>query len=304
LYFESRVILEQEVVITISMIENKHIADILEETANLMDLNNNQNPFRVRSYRSAAKLIRNMDASVAGILEEKGIDGLKELPGIGKRLARSIREIVQTGHLQLMDKLETQLTPERVFSRVPGIGNKLADRIYSELDIETLPELEMAAHDGRLEKIEGLGRTKIEGIRNALAGMLSRKGLSTYQQRLQRDSDNDKPDIDVILELDRKYREKAEKGELRKIAPKRFNPERKKWLPVWSTKKRGYYFTLLYSNTKRAHDLNKTKDWVVMYYDTGKKEGQNTIITSGQGKLQGKRVIRGREAECHRYYFE
>ena len=152
------------------MIKNKQIADILEETANLMDLKNN-NRFRIRSYRSAARLIRNMNEPVTEILENQGIEGLRELPGIGKRIGSSIREITETGHLQLIDKLESQ---------VPGVGNTLADRIYSELDIETLPDLEMAAHHGRLEMINGIGRTKIEGIRNALAGMLSRKGLSVY----------------------------------------------------------------------------------------------------------------------------
>ncbi|MEJ2054897.1 MAG: helix-hairpin-helix domain-containing protein, partial [Calditrichaceae bacterium] len=134
------------------MIKNKQIADILEETANLMDLKNN-NRFRIRSYRSAARLIRNMNDPVTEILENQGIEGLRELPGIGKRIGSSIREITETGHLQLIDKLESQLTPERVLSRVPGVGNTLADRIYSELDIETLPDLEMAAHDGRLEMI-------------------------------------------------------------------------------------------------------------------------------------------------------
>jgi DNA polymerase (family 10) len=285
------------------MIKNKQIADILEETANLMDLKNN-NRFRIRSYRSAARLIRNMNDPVTEILENQGIEGLRELPGIGKRIGSSIREITETGHLQLIDKLESQLTPERVLSRVPGVGNTLADRIYSELDIETLPDLEMAAHDGRLEMINGLGRTKIEGIRNALAGMLSRKGLSVYQKKLNRNAKAKEPGVDLILDLDKKFRRKAAKGELRKIAPKRFNPERKKWLPVWNTKRNGYHFTFLFSNTARAHDLDKVKDWVVMYYDTGRNEGQNTIITSGHGALEGKRIIRGREDECYRYYYK
>lgn len=284
-----------------TMIKNLTIADLLDEVASLLDIQEN-NAFRVRSYRNAAQTIRQLDKPVVEIFQEKGVEGLKELPGIGNRLAGSIREIIETGHLQLLDRLESQLTPERILSRVPGIGEKLAARIYSQLDIETLPELEMAAHNGRLKEIEGLGQAKIEGIRDALAGMLSRKGQSSYQKRAVGESEVEQPDVELILQLDQTYRTKAEKGELRKIAPKRFNPEGKKWLPVMTTKKQGWSFTLLFSNTERAHDLGKTHDWVVIYFDDGKHEGQNTIITAGSGSLKGKRIIRGREDECHSYY--
>lgn len=64
----------------------------------------------------------------------------------------------------------------------------------------------------------------------------------------------------------------------------------------------GWSFTALYSNTARAHDLGKTHDWVVLYYDQDGEEGQATVVTETHGPLGGKRVVRGREAECRRYY--
>jgi putative hydrolase len=63
------------------------------------------------------------------------------------------------------------------------------------------------------------------------------------------------------------------------------------------------HYTVLYSNTARAHELGMTHDWVVLYCDTGFGERQFTAITSQYGGLQGKRIIRGREAECKRYYW-
>jgi hypothetical protein len=283
------------------MIKNIQVADLLDDTANLLDLEES-NPFRVRSYRNAAKILREMDKPVAKIVEEEGLDGLKALPGIGQRLAVSIREIIHTGHFRLLNQLERQLSPERVIRRVPGIGEKLAERIYSKLDVETLPELEMAAHNGRLYEIERLGHLKIEGIKNALAGMLGRKGKSSYKKYLKNESAQEEPTVDLILEVDRIYLEKAHKGKLRKIAPKRFNPDRKKWLPVMNIKKKGWSFTLLFSNSARAHELGKADDWVVVYYDNGRVEGQNTIITAGSGSMEGKRIVRGREDECQNYY--
>jgi putative hydrolase len=59
----------------------------------------------------------------------------------------------------------------------------------------------------------------------------------------------------------------------------------------------------MFSNTARAHELRKTQDWVVIYYyDDHQQEGQHTLVTETHGPLQGQRVVRGREAECRRYY--
>ena len=103
----------------------------------------------------------------------------------------------------------------------------------------------------------------------------------------------------IVSEVDRLYREKAEAGDLPTIAPKRFNPEGKAWLSVLHTDRDGWHFTALYSNTARAHELGRTRDWVVIYfYDAEHAEGQHTVVTETRGPLAGRRVVRGREAEC------
>lgn len=66
----------------------------------------------------------------------------------------------------------------------------------------------------------------------------------------------------------------------------------------------GWSIRALFSNTKRAHDLGKTRDWVVMYYRKDGDEGQATVVTAGSGPLRGRRVVRGREQACQRYYRE
>jgi hypothetical protein len=90
---------------------------------------------------------------------------------------------------------------------------------------------------------------------------------------------------------------------LRTIAPKRFNPEGKAWLPVLQTERGDWHFTALYSNTAKAHELGRTRDWVVMYfYDTDHVERQRTVVTESRGPLAGRRVVRGREGECQQFY--
>jgi hypothetical protein len=62
-------------------------------------------------------------------------------------------------------------------------------------------------------------------------------------------------------------------------------------------------FAALYSSIQHAHELDKTCDWFVIYFDRDEApEGQCTIVTAGHGALKGKRVVRGREDECARYY--
>ncbi|HEX4926577.1 MAG TPA: hypothetical protein VFV74_01110 [Burkholderiales bacterium] len=113
----------------------------------------------------------------------------------------------------------------------------------------------------------------------------------------------DAPTVDVLLDIDREYREKAAAGALRLIAPRRMNPEGRAWLPVLHTRYGPWHFTALFSNTERAHELHRTHDWVVVYFsDPEGEEGQFTVVTERRGTLTGRRVVRGREPECARFY--
>ena len=111
------------------------------------------------------------------------------------------------------------------------------------------------------------------------------------------------PAVEVLLDVDREYREKARAGVLPRIAPRRFNPDREAWLPVLHTRYGPWHFTALFSNTELAHQLHRTYDWVVIFFaDEEGEEGQVTVVTERRGKLAGKRVVRGREPECARVY--
>ncbi|RPH60923.1 MAG: DNA-binding protein, partial [Burkholderiales bacterium] len=86
-------------------------------------------------------------------------------------------------------------------------------------------------------------------------------------------------------------------------APKRFNPEGKAWLPVQHATVDDWHVTALYSNTARAHELERVFVWVVIYFHRdAHPELQRTVVTETRGTLAGRRVVRGREAECRDWY--
>ncbi len=274
---------------------NEQIASRLEEAASLLE-EQDANPYRVRAYRNVAEFIRSFKKSVAGVAIEGGPDALKAFPGIGEGIARSIYTLVLTGRLPLLEQLKGESDPIALFASAPGIGKTLARRIYEELGIESLEDLESATYDGRLSTVEGIGKKRAAGIRDALKGRLDR-----LRGPYRRGSHN-QPPIAELLDVDREYRAKAEAGRLRKIAPRRFNLTHEAWLPVLHTTRGKRHYTALFSNTELAHKLGKTRDWVILYYDGAGGEQQCTVITAQRGPLKGKRVVRGREEECARYY--
>lgn len=288
-------------------VSNSEIADKLEHVAGLLE-QQGENPFRIKSYRRAADTLRQRAESVAQLCAEEGPEALEKISGVGEKLARAVQEIVETGRLRLEDRLAAEVTPEAMLAQVPGVGETLARELHEQLGIESLEALENAAHDGRLADFEGIGEKRLAGIRDALAGMLSPAAQRRARQRQaddqvrQESGEAARPSVATLLAVDEEYRSKAGRGELKKIAPRRFNPEGKAWLPILKTQRDGWSFTLLFSNTAKAHELHKTDDWVVVYFERDGEERQRTIITAERGELKGKRIIRGRESECRRHY--
>ncbi len=288
---------------------NETIAEALEQLAHRL-AEREANPHRVQAYWTAAETTREAKRPLAELLEQGGTDALKELPGIGDSLASRIAGFVETGRLLLLEQINATFSPQRLFMRVSGIGPELARRIYDELKIESLEALELAAYDGRLAQVEGFGRRRVRALRDQLNTMLTRQSRRrAHRFRLTQpgraSGSPDAPSVAMLLSVDREYRHRSALDELPRIAPRRFNPTGEAWLPILNTQRKPWSFTALFSNTARAHQLEKTDDWVVLYCErAGKEEVQYTLVTETRGDLKGERVVRGREAECRAYYRE
>jgi putative hydrolase len=284
---------------------NEELAERLETVSKLLAAQG-ANRFRADAYHRAAETLLNLEQPACDIYFDEGIHGLESLTGVGRTISRALQQMIRGGRWPLLERLQGGDVVEQAFMSVPNIGPKLAARIHNELGIETLAELQAAAWDGRLRRMGGFGEKRIRAVRESLAarGRYTNPLRTSGSQIHMIENEIDlTAEISVaeLLDVDDEYRYKAAHGELPRIAPRRFNPTAKTWLPVLHTERNEMHYTALFSNTEHAHSMGTTRDWVVIYLEDHKHQGQHgrwTVITSKFGKLRGKRIVRGREKEC------
>ncbi|MBP7088109.1 MAG: DNA polymerase/3'-5' exonuclease PolX [Candidatus Omnitrophica bacterium] len=147
------------------------IADIFREIAKILELKGD-NPFRIRAYERAAQAIEDLGEDLERFVKE---DKLLQVPGIGIDLANKIKEMFSTGSLSYYQELKKSI-PQGLIEmlQIPSLGPKTVKLIYDKLGIDNIRELEKAAQDGRLQRLE---RIKAKTEENILRGIeLLKKG--------------------------------------------------------------------------------------------------------------------------------
>lgn len=154
--------------------ENLEIARALDEIADLLEIKG-ANPFRIRAYRNAAQVIEGHGTPLRKLVAE-GAD-LTEIPSVGKDIARYIDELVSKGEMSLRSELAQDVPLSLIeLTRLPGLGAKRTKKLWEELDVTTLDELEAAAHAGHVEKLPGFGKKTQDKILSAIERYRSRQG--------------------------------------------------------------------------------------------------------------------------------
>ncbi len=150
--------------------QNPDIARLFDEVADLLEIQS-QNPFRVRAYRNAARVVRDYPRPL-GDEVGRGVD-LTEIPGIGEDLAEKISTIVRTGDLPLHKELAAKL-PSGLLDllRIPGLGPKRVKMLYSKLKVKSAADLEKALEAGKVRKLAGFGPKMEENVRAGLGAAL------------------------------------------------------------------------------------------------------------------------------------
>ena len=148
-------------------IQNADIAAAFIEVADLLEIEG-ANPFRIRAYRNAARVVSDTHEDVPAMVEKGG--DLTALPGIGDDLADKIRQIVATGKAPFLEDLRREMPPAVAeLLRVPTLGPRRVRSLWQDLGIETRVQLERAVNDGRIRDLPGFGEKSEARIRQALS---------------------------------------------------------------------------------------------------------------------------------------
>ncbi|MBI5401633.1 DNA polymerase/3'-5' exonuclease PolX [Candidatus Wolfebacteria bacterium] len=144
-------------------ISNSDIANILYEIAGYLEMEDV--PFKPRAYEKAASAIEALDKDASQMYKEGGLKALEEIPGVGVSIAEKIEELIKTGKLKYYNELKKK-TPVDLnkLMLVEGLGPKNIKKLYQELKIKNLGDLEKAAKAGKIRTLEGFGKKSEENI--------------------------------------------------------------------------------------------------------------------------------------------
>jgi DNA polymerase (family X) len=133
---------------------NKNISEIFEEIADMLEILD-ENPFKISAFRNSARIIQNLPSSIDEMLKS---GDLKNIKGLGKASLEKISEFILTGQIMYHRELSRSI-PSGLFDvlRIKGLGPKKVKRLWKELDISSLGELEYACKENRLILLNGFG---------------------------------------------------------------------------------------------------------------------------------------------------
>lgn len=146
--------------------DKRGIADALEQIASFMELKG-ENLFRVRTFRTVAKVVGGLPGTLREALDDGSLEATK---GVGPASLEVVTELATSGHSVLLEELRGQVPPGLVeMLSVSGLGVAKIRQIHETLGIDSLPELETAASDGRLAGLPRFGQKTADNIRKSIA---------------------------------------------------------------------------------------------------------------------------------------
>jgi DNA polymerase (family 10) len=150
---------------------NKEIVTVLESVADLLAIKDD-NPFRIRAYRDAARIVNSLSQPVTEMMDNG--EDLSRLSGIGEDLEEKIKTIARTGSLPLLEKLEEQIPPTlKELLRISGLGPRGVKAVYDTLGVTDIKELKKAAEQGLLQEVEGFGEKTQQNVLEEIKKMES-----------------------------------------------------------------------------------------------------------------------------------
>lgn len=146
---------------------NIDIANIFYDMADVLELK--KVAWKPQAYRRAAKSLINFAGDVRKIYKKGGLKGLQEIPGVGQSIAEKIAEYIKTKKIKDYDKLrKTVSTHLTDIAKIPGLGVRRAQILYTKLKIRSIQDLKKAIKEHKISKLEGFGKRSEKNIAESL----------------------------------------------------------------------------------------------------------------------------------------
>ncbi|MEA3409450.1 MAG: helix-hairpin-helix domain-containing protein, partial [Candidatus Eisenbacteria bacterium] len=156
--------------------KNQEIADIFSRLADILEIRGEEF-FRVSTYRRVARIIEDLSADVAGLVES---GELLDIKGIGKGTVAGIEEYLETGGMSRYDEARTSIPKGLVeLLSVPGLGPKTIGLLWHELNVKSIKSLKRTLRGKKILELPGMGPKKVENIEAGLRVYESRSGRLT-----------------------------------------------------------------------------------------------------------------------------
>ena len=177
--------------------KNQEVAQILFEIGEFLELQ--EIPFKPQAYQQAAIAIDNMEEDIFDLYKREGIKGLEKIPGVGKSIAEKIEEFLKTGKIKYIKELKkaTPIDLEQL-TKVEGLGVKRIKKLWKELGVRNLKDLEKALDDHKIAPLFGFGEKMEENILESIQFLKQGKGRFLLREVL--------PEVDRILEKFKKIK--------------------------------------------------------------------------------------------------
>ncbi|MGB0544188.1 MAG: DNA polymerase/3'-5' exonuclease PolX [Longimicrobiales bacterium] len=149
-----------------TLMENLDVARTLTTLADLLEIQG-ASPFRIRAYRNAVATINNLTRTLESMVEAG--EDLTELPGVGKSVAKHVTELLKTGRITRLEEVSAEYPITLVeLVRLDGVGPKKAKKLFDELGVKSVDELEAALDAGTVQQLGGFGAKSADKVRNSI----------------------------------------------------------------------------------------------------------------------------------------
>ncbi len=148
---------------------NTKIAELFDEIADMLELDDEDRHFEVRAYRKGALTIGTMQEDIGDIYKKDGMDGLLALPGIGKTMASHIVEYITAGKIKKYEELKKRYPVDfNNLTKIQGMGPKKAIKLYRAIGVRDISTLKKAIETHKIAGLEGFGKKSEEELAKGL----------------------------------------------------------------------------------------------------------------------------------------